>query len=86
MYKEVNRSLIKWPVAASATMLAMSWFPMDPALDNFESSGVSGISTPIDVYVVPESNDVLVVSSAVVTPHGEQASTIVADEPSVQPR
>ncbi len=64
MYKEVNRSLIKWPIAASATMLAMSWFPMEPTWDNVEPSGVSSVSPSIDpvaldLAVAPSTTGVL---------------------------
>jgi hypothetical protein len=79
MYKEVNRSLIKWPVAASATILAMSWFSTDPAWDKSECSGVSGVSPAIDFAVLPELDQTLIPSSTAAVTHGEEndASTAV---------
>ena len=47
MYKEVNRSLIKWPVAASATMLAISWFALDDDVDNVDKPSSSQVSRVI---------------------------------------
>ena len=73
MYKEVNRSLIKWPVAASATMLAMSWFPMEPAWEKREPSGVSSVSPSIDVAVVPDLSGTFVPSPTVVISSGDQS-------------
>ncbi|MGI9443715.1 MAG: hypothetical protein ACR2N1_14695 [Rubripirellula sp.] len=89
MYKEVNRSLIKWPVAASATMLAMSWFPMDPVLDKPEHSGVSSVSPSIDLAVVPELDVAPVSTPTIVLSHGEESVALQniqagGEEPGVQ--
>ena len=80
MYKEVNRSLIKWPVAASATMLAMSWFPMDPAWDKLEPSGVSSVSPPMDIAEVPDLSGTSVPSPTVVIPSVEESVALNNDQ------
>jgi hypothetical protein len=54
MYKEVNRSLIKWPVAASATMLAISWFALDDDVDNVDKPSSSQVSHLPDLAVILE--------------------------------
>jgi hypothetical protein len=89
MYKEVNRSLIKWPVAASATMLAMSWFPMDPALDKPERSGVSSVKPSIDLAHVPELDAFANPSPTIVLSHGDENiarkdEEVRGEEPTVQ--
>ena len=80
MYKEVNRSLIKWPVAASATMLAISWFPMDPAWDKLEPSGVSSVSPSIDLAVVPDLSGTVDASPTVVISSGDESDPLNIDQ------
>ena len=52
MYKEVNRSLIKWPVVASATMLAISWFVLDDDVENVDRPSSSQVSHLPDLAVI----------------------------------
>jgi hypothetical protein len=83
MYKEVNRSLIKWPVAASATMLAMSWFPMDPACEKLEPSGASMVIPSSDLTLVPELDEALASSPTVVMSDGGQSDALKNDQVNV---
>ena len=54
MYKEVNRSLIKWPMVASASMLAISWFAVENGWDHVGDQVASQVSQSPVLAVVPE--------------------------------
>ena len=59
MHKEVNRSLIKWPAAASATMLAVSWFPMGDETDRVVPPATTQVNVEQKVAAVLETDVVI---------------------------
>ena len=86
MYKEVNGSLIKWPAAASVTMLAISWFLMDPDSDQSERSVPAGDSPASDFVVVPELNAKLAPGFTNASVDAEPSVSIAVDQISDQQR
>ena len=59
MHKEVNRSLIKWPAAASATMLAVSWFPMGDEMDRVVPPAATQVNVEQRIAAVLETDVVI---------------------------
>ena len=86
MYKEVNGSLIKWPAAASVTMLAISWFLMDPDSDQSERSLPAGDSPASDFVVVPELDAKLAPGFTNASVDAEPSVSIAVDQISDQQR
>jgi hypothetical protein len=82
MYKEVNLSLIRWPVAASATMLAMSWIPMDNDWDNDwykgQRHGAPNSTVSPDLAVVLELDVKSIHSAPVVLSSGAENESVSA--------
>lgn len=86
MYKEVNGSLIKWPAAASVTMLAISWFLMDPDSDQSERSVPAGDSPASDFVVVPELDAKLAPGFTNASVDAEPSVSVAVDQISDQQR
>ena len=80
MYKEVNRSLIKWPVAASASILAMLWFPMDSDLDEAEQHGSQSVTLSPSRAAVSVKEVISILPETAGILHGDKTEAEVAGQ------
>ena len=74
MHKEVNRSMIRWPAAASATILAVSWFPMGDDAERATPPLTPQISVTPRIAAVLETHVVIPQPEVDQTERGERGT------------